>query len=92
MFQLPQRGTTSLAALGLAGLLAACAGTGGAGGGSGTPELATLSDTTPAQKREGLDQRYASDGLVIGGALALVGVVAGLVIWRRKRADKRRKR
>ena len=29
---------------------------------------------------------------VIGGALALVGVVAGLVVWRRKRATRRRKR
>ena len=29
---------------------------------------------------------------VIGGALALVGLVAGLMVWRRKRADKRRKR
>jgi hypothetical protein len=28
-------------------------------------------NTTPAQKREGLDQRYSSDGLVIGGALLL---------------------
>jgi hypothetical protein len=27
--------------------------------------------TTPAEKRDGLDQRYASDGLVIGGALLL---------------------
>ncbi|GGB84377.1 type IV pilus biogenesis/stability protein PilW [Pseudoduganella buxea] len=59
MFQLPQRGTTSLAALGLAGLLAACAGTGGDGGGSGTPELATLSDTTPAQKRAQIRMQLA---------------------------------
>lgn len=29
---------------------------------------------------------------VVGGALALVGLVAGLVVWRRKRADRRRKR
>jgi ElaB/YqjD/DUF883 family membrane-anchored ribosome-binding protein len=29
---------------------------------------------------------------VIGGSLALVGLVAGLVIWRRKRASRRRKR
>ena len=29
---------------------------------------------------------------VIGGALALVGVVAGLVVWRRKRATRRRHR
>ena len=33
-----------------------------------------------------------SPPVVVGGALTLVGVVAGLVIWRRKRADKRRKR
>ena len=33
-----------------------------------------------------------SPPVVIGGALALVGLVAGLVVWRRKRADKRRKR
>ncbi len=30
--------------------------------------------------------------VVVGGALVLVGLVAGLVVWRRKRADKRRKR
>jgi hypothetical protein len=29
---------------------------------------------------------------VVGGALALVGVVAGLVVWRRKRATRRRNR
>ncbi len=29
---------------------------------------------------------------VLGGGLALVGLVAGLVIWRRKRASRRRKR
>jgi len=28
-------------------------------------------NTTPAQKRDGLDQQYSSDGLVIGGALLL---------------------
>ncbi len=28
-------------------------------------------NTTPAEKRDGLDQRYASNGLVIGGALLL---------------------
>ena len=33
-----------------------------------------------------------SPPLVIGGALALVGVVVGLVVWRRKRATSRRKR
>jgi LPXTG-motif cell wall-anchored protein len=33
-----------------------------------------------------------SPPVVIGGALALVGLVAGLLVWRRKRADKRRKR
>ena len=33
-----------------------------------------------------------SPPVVIGGALALVGVVAGLVVWRRKRATRRRKR
>ena len=33
-----------------------------------------------------------SPPVVVGGALALVGLVAGLVVWRRKRADKRRKR
>jgi ElaB/YqjD/DUF883 family membrane-anchored ribosome-binding protein len=33
-----------------------------------------------------------SPPVVIGGSLALVGLVAGLVVWRRKRADKRRKR
>jgi ElaB/YqjD/DUF883 family membrane-anchored ribosome-binding protein len=29
---------------------------------------------------------------VIGGAVALVGLVIGLVVWRRKRANTRRKR
>ena len=29
---------------------------------------------------------------VVGGALALVGLVAGLVVWRRKRATRRRHR
>jgi hypothetical protein len=29
---------------------------------------------------------------VVGGALALVGLVVGLVVWRRKRATRRRKR
>jgi hypothetical protein len=33
-----------------------------------------------------------SPPVIIGGALALVAVVAGLVVWRRKRATKRRKR
>ena len=33
-----------------------------------------------------------SPPVVVGGALVLAGVVAGLVVWRRKRADKRRKR
>jgi LPXTG-motif cell wall-anchored protein len=33
-----------------------------------------------------------SPPLVVGGALALVGLVAGLVVWRRKRATRRRKR
>jgi len=33
-----------------------------------------------------------SPPVVVGGALALVAAVAGLVVWRRKRADKRRKR
>jgi ElaB/YqjD/DUF883 family membrane-anchored ribosome-binding protein len=33
-----------------------------------------------------------SPPLVIGGALALVGVVVGLVVWRKKRATRRRKR
>ena len=33
-----------------------------------------------------------SPPVVIGGALVLVAAVAGLVVWRRKRADKRRKR
>jgi len=33
-----------------------------------------------------------SPPVVIGAGLALVGAVAGLVVWRRKRADKRRKR
>ncbi len=33
-----------------------------------------------------------SPPVVVGGALVLVGLVAGLVVWRRKRADKRRKR
>jgi hypothetical protein len=28
-------------------------------------------NTTPAQKRDGLDQRYSSDGLVVGGAMLL---------------------
>jgi ElaB/YqjD/DUF883 family membrane-anchored ribosome-binding protein len=30
--------------------------------------------------------------VVVGGALALVGLVTGLVVWRRKRANRRRKR
>ena len=33
-----------------------------------------------------------SPPVVIGGALALVGVVVGLVVWRKKRATRRRKR
>jgi hypothetical protein len=33
-----------------------------------------------------------SPPVVVGGALVLAGLVAGLVVWRRKRADKRRKR
>ena len=35
-------------------------------------------NTTPAQKRDGLDQRFASDGLVIGGALLLQRVAPEL--------------
>jgi ElaB/YqjD/DUF883 family membrane-anchored ribosome-binding protein len=33
-----------------------------------------------------------SPPLVIGGALALVGMVVGLVVWRKKRATRRRTR
>jgi LPXTG-motif cell wall-anchored protein len=33
-----------------------------------------------------------SPPLVIGGAVALVGLVVGLIVWRRKRATQRRKR
>jgi ElaB/YqjD/DUF883 family membrane-anchored ribosome-binding protein len=33
-----------------------------------------------------------SPPVVVGGALALVGLVIGLVVWRRKRANRRRKR
>lgn len=33
-----------------------------------------------------------SPPVVAGGALALVGLVTGLVVWRRKRAKRRRKR
>ncbi len=33
-----------------------------------------------------------SPPIVVGGALALVGLVTGLVVWRRKRANRRRKR
>ena len=33
-----------------------------------------------------------SPPVVVGGALALVGLVTGLVIWRRKRATRRRNR
>jgi LPXTG-motif cell wall-anchored protein len=33
-----------------------------------------------------------SPPVVLGGALALVGLVAGLVVWRRKRATRRRNR
>ena len=33
-----------------------------------------------------------SPPVVVSGALVLVGLVAGLVVWRRKRADRRRKR
>ena len=33
-----------------------------------------------------------SPPIVIGGAVALVGLVVGLVVWRRKRANTRRKR
>ena len=35
-------------------------------------------NTTPAQKRDGLDQQYSSDGLVIGGALLLQRVAPEL--------------
>ena len=45
----------------LAGLLAACAGTGGAGGFSGSKkELATISDTTDAQKRSSIRLQLAA--------------------------------
>ena len=33
-----------------------------------------------------------SPPVVVGGALVLVGLVAGLVVWRRNRATRRRKR
>jgi hypothetical protein len=33
-----------------------------------------------------------SPPIVIGGAVALVGLVVGLVVWRKKRATRRRKR
>jgi LPXTG-motif cell wall-anchored protein len=33
-----------------------------------------------------------SPPVVVGAGLALVGLVAGLVVWRRKRATRRRKR
>ena len=33
-----------------------------------------------------------SPPVVVGGTLALVGLVAGLVVWRRKRVTRRRKR
>jgi hypothetical protein len=36
-------------------------------------------NTTPAEKRDGLDQKYASDGLVIGGALLLQRIAPELL-------------
>ena len=54
----------------------------------------------PAQAREKMlvardtvvETYRESPPAVIGGVLALVALGAGLMVWRRKRADKRRKR
>jgi len=62
-------------------------------------ELSSRLDV-PARAREGaarakdtaVETYRESPPLVIGGALALVGVVVGLVMWRKKRATRRRKR
>ena len=42
--------------------------------------------------RDTVVETYRESPPVVLGALALVGVVAGLVVWRRKRATRRRKR
>jgi len=62
-------------------------------------ELSSRLDV-PARAREGaarakdtaVETYRESPPMVIGGALALVGVVVGLVVWRKKRATRRRKR
>jgi Protein of unknown function (DUF3618) len=54
----------------------------------------------PSRAREGayrardtvVETYRESPPVVIGGTLALAGLVAGLVVWRRKRATRRRKR
>ena len=47
---------------------------------------------TAYRARDTAVETYRENPPVVVGALALVGLVAGLVVWRRKRADKRRKR
>ena len=42
--------------------------------------------------RDTVVETYRESPPVVLGALALVGLVAGLVVWRRKRATRRRKR
>ena len=62
-------------------------------------ELSSRLDV-PARAKEGaarakdtaVETYRESPPMVIGGALALVGVVVGLVVWRKKRATRRRKR
>jgi hypothetical protein len=66
-------------------------------------ELAYRLDV-PARAKEGVREGVArardtavetyreSPPLTIGGALALVGVVVGIIVWRRRRSNSRRKR
>jgi len=42
--------------------------------------------------RDTVVETYRESPPVVLGALALVGLVAGLVVWRKKRATRRRKR
>ena len=49
-------------------------------------------ETAARAKDTAVETYRESPPLVIAGTLALVGVVVGLVVWRRKRATRRRKR